>query len=182
MEREISDSLYGKRRPVSDTRRFGRFWLLRQREEDTYSGIKKLGADPFELCFSGEYLSSRLGKRKKVIKQCLLDQSIIAGIGNIYSDEILFAAHIHPARPANTLTTEEWNRLASVIPERLAFFIEKNEITPEEYLETKGQDYGNTPFLQVYGHDGEPCPVCGEPLCRIVIGGRSSVYCPICQK
>ena len=95
--------------------------------------------------------------------------------------EILFSARIHPKRPANTLTTEEWNRLASVIPERLAFFVEKNEITPEEYLETKGQEYRNTPFLQVYGHGGEPCPVCGETLCRTVIGGRSSVYCPVCQ-
>ena len=167
---------------LSDTRRFGRFWLLRQGETDTYTGIEKLGAEPFDLGFSGEYLSTRLGKRKKAIKECLLDQSVVAGIGNIYSDEILFAAHIRPARPANTLTKEEWTRLARMIPERLAYFIEKNAITPEEYLETKGQDYRNTPFLQVYGHGGELCPVCGETLCRTVIGGRSSVYCPACQK
>ena len=166
----------------SDTRRFGRFWLLRQGEADTYTGMEKLGAEPFEPGFSGEYLSTRLGKRKKAIKECLLDQNVIAGIGNIYSDEILFAARIHPERPASTLTKEEWNRLASVIPERLAFFIEKNETTPEEYLETKGQDYRNTPFLQVYGHGGEPCPICGKTLCRTVVGGRSSVYCPTCQK
>lgn len=166
----------------SDTRRFGRFWLLRQGEADTYTGMEKLGAEPFEPGFSGEYLSTRLGKRKKAIKECLLDQNVIAGIGNIYSDEILFAARIHPERPASTLTKEEWNRLASVIPERLAFFIEKSETTPEEYLETKGQDYRNTPFLQVYGHGGEPCPICGKTLCRTVVGGRSSVYCPTCQK
>lgn len=166
----------------SDTRRFGRFWLLRQGEADTYTGMEKLGAEPFEPGFSGEYLSTRLGKRKKAIKECLLDQNVIAGIGNIYSDEILFAARIHPERPASTLTKEEWNRLASVIPERLAFFIKKNETTPEEYLETKGQDYRNTPFLQVYGHGGEPCPICGKTLCRTVVGGRSSVYCPTCQK
>ena len=172
----------GKELCFSDTRRFGRFWLLRKGEADRYSGIEKLGAEPFDPGFSGEYLSARLGKRKKAIKECLLDQSVIAGIGNIYSDEILFAARVHPARPANTLTTEEWNRLASVIPERLAFFIEKNKITPEEYLETKGQDYRNTPFLRVYGHGGDPCPICGETLYRSVIGGRSSVYCPACQK
>lgn len=171
----------GKELRFSDMRRFGRFWLLRQEEADAYTGMEKLGAEPFDPTLSGESLSMRLGKRKKTIKECLLDQSMIAGIGNIYSDEILFAAHIHPKRPANTLTTEEWNRLASVIPERLAFFVEKNEITPEEYLETKGQEYRNTPFLQVYGHGGEPCPVCGETLCRTVIGGRSSVYCPVCQ-
>ena len=172
----------GRELRFSDTRRFGRFWLLRQGETDTYTGMEKLGREPFDSDFSAEYLCSRLVKRKKVIKECLLDQSVVAGIGNIYSDEILFAARIHPERPANTLTKEEWDRLASVIPERLAFFIEKNETTLEEYLETKGQDYRNMPFLQVYGHGGEPCPVCGEILCRSVIGGRSSVFCPACQK
>ena len=172
----------GRELRFSDTRRFGRFWLLRQGEADTYTGMEKLGAEPFDPVFSGEYLSARLGKRKKAVKECLLDQSVIAGIGNIYSDEILFAARIHPGRPASTLTKEEWNRLASVIPERLAFFIEKNETTPEEYLAAKGRDYRNTPFLQVYGHGDEPCPVCGESLCRTVIGGRSSVYCPTCQR
>lgn len=172
----------GRELRFSDTRRFGRFWLLRQGETDTYTGMEKLGAEPFDPGFSEEYLSTCLGKRQKAIKECLLDQSAIAGIGNIYSDEILFAARIHPERPANTLTKEEWNRLASVLPERLAFFIEKNETTSEEYLETKGQDYRNTPFLQVYGHSGKPCPVCGETLCRTVVGGRSSVFCPLCQE
>ena len=75
----------------------------------------------------------------------------------------------------------EWRRLAKAIPERLSFFIEKNMITPEEYLETKGKDYRNTPFLQVYGHEGEPCPVCGSRLEHTVIAGRGSTFCPICQ-
>lgn len=166
----------------SDTRRFGRFWLVREDEEDTYSGIGKLGKEPFDPAFTGEYLRSRLEKRKKAVKECLLDQNITAGIGNIYSDEILFRAKIDPARPACSLTGKEWKRLAEIIPQCLSFFIEKNETTPEEYLETKGQDYRNTPFLQVYGHAGEPCPVCGEVLCRTVIGGRGSTYCPKCQK
>ena len=166
----------------SDQRRFGRLWLIGKDEHDSYTGLSKLGLEPSDSRLNAAYLKERLGKRRKSIKECLLDQSVIAGIGNIYSDEILFAARIHPERPANTLTTEKWNRLASVIPERLAFFVEKNKTTPEEYLAAKGQDYRNTPFLQVYGHGGEPCPVCGETLCRTVIGGRSSVYCPACQK
>ena len=106
---------------------------------------------------------------------------MIAGIGNIYSDEILFASGIHPARPAKELTYAEWERLAATIPERLAYFIEKNALTPEEYLGSKGKDYRNTPFLQVYGHGGEPCPNCGAALCRMTVGGRGSVYCPDCQ-
>ncbi len=75
------------------------------------------------------------------MKECLLDQSVIAGIGNIYSDEILFTAGIYPARPADSLNMEEWERLAAAIRERISYFIEVNKITPEEYLETKGQDY-----------------------------------------
>ena len=166
----------------SDTRRFGRLWLLKNGEADTYSGIEKLGAEPFDKLLTAEYLNTLLGKRKKAVKECLLDQSMIAGIGNIYSDEILFTAGIYPARPANSLDMEEWERLAAAIPERISYFIEVNKITPEEYLETKGQDYRNTPFLQVYGQEGKPCPKCGETLCRIVVGGRGSVYCPACQK
>lgn len=122
----------------SDTRRFGRFWLL--------------------------------------------EQTVVAGIGNIYSDEILFTAGIDPARTADSLRRREWERLAAVIPERLAYFIEKNAITAEDYLQTKGRDYRNTPFLQVYGQEGKPCPRCGQLLLRTVIGGRSSVYCLNCQK
>jgi len=172
----------GKELRFSDTRRFGRFWLISSGETDPYSGMEKLGKEPFDTDFSAEYLTARFGKRKKTIKECLLEQSVIAGIGNIYSDEILFAAKICPARQANSLTEKEWTRLAEVIPQQLSYFTQKNEMTPEEYLETKGQDYRNTPFLQVYGREGEACPVCGEALFRTVIGGRSSTYCPACQK
>lgn len=172
----------GEELRFSDTRRFGRFWLLQKGEVDLYSGMEKLGKEPFAPDFSAEYLNDRLGRRKKSIKQCLLEQSVIAGIGNIYSDEILFAAGLYPACPANRLTGEEWTQLATVIPQQLSYYIEKNEITPQEYLETKGKDYRNTPFLQVYGKEGKPCPVCGQTLCRMVIGGRSSIFCPDCQK
>lgn len=166
----------------SDARRFGRFWALEKDEQDTYTGIEKLGIEPFDKRLTAEYLKKYLKKRKKAVKACLLDQSIIAGIGNIYSDEILFTSGILPSRRADSLNENDFERLAAVIPERLTYFIEKNKITSEEYLKTKGQEYRNTPFLQVYGHSGEPCPVCGSTLVRTVIGGRSSVYCPHCQK
>lgn len=165
----------------SDMRRFGRFWLLREKEADTYSGIGKLGIEPSDAKLTAEYLVSCLGKSRRAIKECLLDQTVVAGIGNIYSDEILFMAGIYPARPADSLKAAEWERLAAVIPERISYFIEKNQISAEEYLETGGRDYRNTPFLQVYGHAGKPCPKCGNPLLRMVIGGRSSVYCAGCQ-
>lgn len=172
----------GKELRFSDTRRFGRFWLLQKDETDAYSGLEKLGREPFDPGLTADYLRDHFEKRKKSIKECLLEQTVIAGIGNIYSDEILFAARIHPARPASSLRQEDWKRLAETIPERLSYFIEKNQMTPEEYLDMKGQDYRNTPFLQVYGREGEPCPSCKAALCRMIIGGRSSTYCPACQK
>lgn len=177
----VSNNLPALELRFSDMRRFGRFWLIRENEEDTYSGIGKLGIEPFDDKLTPTYLAARLGKRRKTVKECLLDQSVIAGIGNIYSDEILFAAGICPTRPANSLKSAEWERIAAAVPERLAFFVEKNQITPKDYLQTKGRDYRNTPFLQVYGRGGRPCSVCGGSLRRIVVGGRSSVYCPDCQ-
>ena len=172
----------GRELRFSDTRRFGRFWMLGKDETDTYSGISKLGVEPFDTELTAEYLTTCFGKRRKAIKECLLEQTAIAGIGNIYADEILFMTGIYPACPANSLTNEEWERLAAAVPERISYFIEKNRITPEEYLATKGKDYRNTPFLQVYGRKGKPCPKCGEALSRIVVGGRGSVYCPECQR
>lgn len=166
----------------SDPRRFGRFWLQKKGEPDPGSGISSLGPEPFSPELTAAYLRDRLGKRKKAIKDCLMEQGVVAGIGNIYSDEILFTAGIFPARPAESLRPEEWERLAAVIPERLAWFLETNRISPKDYLQTRGRDYRNTPFLQVYGHAGDPCPVCRTQLRRMVIGGRSSVYCPACQK
>lgn len=165
----------------SDARRFGRLWLLSPGEPDGCTGLEKLGPEPFDPVLTGDYLSARLGRRRKAVKECLLDQSAVAGIGNIYADEILFAARLHPARPASSLSPEEWARLAAAIPERLAFFVEKNRTTPEEYLISKGQDYRSAPYLQVYGREGLPCPVCGTALQRTVVGGRGSVWCPACQ-
>lgn len=165
----------------ADTRRFGRFWLLLPGEEDTFSGIAKLGPEPADPACSAAYLRGRLGGRKQAIKTCLLDQSVVAGIGNIYSDEILFAAGLRPDRPARSLTDAEWARLAAAIPAQLAWFTEKNAIPPQEYARTLGKEYRNTPYLRVYGHAGAPCPVCGQTLCRTVLGGRSSVFCPACQ-
>lgn len=172
----------GRELRFSDARRFGRLWLVENGERDTYSGVEALGREPLAPDFTADYLSARLGGRKKAVKECLMDQSVIAGIGNIYADEILFAAGLHPARPACGLGPGDWERLAQVIPERLSFFIEKDRMTPEEYLETKGRDYRNAPFLRVYGHEGQPCPACGERLRRTTIGGRGSTFCPRCQE
>lgn len=164
-----------------DSRRFGRFWVLGN-EEDKVTGMNKLGLEPFDDMLTAEYLQKKLGHRKKAIKECLLDQSIVTGIGNIYGDEILFECGINPQRKACDCTEEQWKELSVKIPEILSFFIEKNAISNEDYLIGKGKDYRNAPYIKIYGHEGMPCPVCGEPMVRVVISGRSSVFCPVCQK
>ena len=164
-----------------DVRRLGKLWFAKSGDEDI-SGVKELGSEPFDGAWNAAYLRDKCQNSKRPVKTMLLDQSIVAGIGNIYSDEILFAAGIRPDRPCSTLADGDFERLAKAIPERLNFFIEKNAISFEEYALSKGRDYRNTPYLRVYGKGGEPCPVCGETLQRIVLGGRSSVFCPHCQK
>ena len=164
-----------------DSRRFGRLWLLRPGEEDTYTGMAGLGPEPDDPALDAAYLRCVCGRSRRAVKSCLLDQSVVAGIGNIYSDEILHVARIRPDRPACSLSAEEWERLAEYIPRVVRFFTEKNLVTFEEYRQSAGLEYRNTPWLRVYGHAGEACDICGTALERRVIGGRSSVFCPNCQ-
>ena len=149
-----------------DQRRFGRFWYLKAGEEDTVTGQDRLGIEP----------------RKKAVKEMLHDQTIIAGIGNIYSDEILYAAKIYPGKRCLNLTDAEWKRLAEKIPEIINWGIEVNKMTPEQYLAGMGKEYSNMDYFNAYGREGKPCRRCGTPMRRIVIGGRSSCFCPECQK
>lgn len=163
-----------------DVRRFGKFRFTARGGEDA-CGPQKLGPEPLCGAVDAAYLRGKCAKSGRPVKALLLDQRVVAGIGNIYSDEILFAAKIRPDKPCRALTGEELARLAAAIPERLAYFIRKNETTFEEYSAGKGKEYRNAPYLQVYGREGEACPVCGGALQRAVLGGRSSVFCPHCQ-
>ena len=169
----------GKELRYEDTRRFGRFWYIEKGVEDTFSGIDKLGVEPDELSF--DYLKSNFSRSGKTVKELLLDQNIIAGVGNIYSDEICFRAKILPEKKGKDLSNEDLSRLCVAIPEAITYFVEKNQISFEDYLRTKGKTYRNTPFLQVYGRSKQPCPICKTLLVGNTIGGRSCVYCPKCQ-
>jgi formamidopyrimidine-DNA glycosylase len=166
----------------ADVRRFGRFWYLADGEEDCVTGMDRLGPEPDDARVTAGYLAQKCCGKKRPVKELLLDQSIVAGIGNIYADEILFACRIHPETPCCELGPQEFEDLAAKIPQIIAFYVEKNQIPPEDYLRTGGRDYRNTPFLRVYGHAGEHCPVCGAVLEKITVGGRGSVFCPVCQK
>lgn len=164
-----------------DTRRFGRLWLVRPGEEDDFSGIGRLGPEPFDETFSPEYLEQKLGKSAAAVKQGLLDQSVVAGIGNIYADETLFEAKINPRTPARGITKKGWKKLAMAARQVLERAIAGNAVTPEEYLAGEGGEYRHNDFF-VYGREGEGCRVCGAVIERGKIGGRGSRYCPRCQK
>ena len=165
-----------------DPRVFGRIWYIPEGEEDTFSGIGRLGLEPDDPDMDWRYLRDRLGKRTVPIKEALLDQSVVAGIGNIWGDEILFRCRICPERPCQDLRPKDWRDLAARIPEVMEFGIEKNTITPEEYLEGKGRRYYDIYYLEAYGHEGDPCPRCGTAMVRTAVGGRSSYWCPCCQR
>ncbi len=165
-----------------DVRRFGRFWYLKENEFDTVTGQSKLGLEPLDDNLNDLYLKSKLQNRKKTIKEMLHDQSVVAGIGNIYSDEILYASGIYPAKKCTDITDDEWRVLVEKIHEIIAWGIDTNKITPDEYLAGKGKEYRNMPYLNAYGNEGKPCKKCGAPMKKITIGGRSSTFCPVCQQ
>lgn len=165
-----------------DVRRFGRFWYIRPGESESVTGVDKLGLEPFDERLTAAYLRNKLAGKKKPIKEMLHDQSVVAGIGNIYSDEILFLCGIYPETKCVELTDADWEVLSKAIPQELSLAIEENRMSPEEYLAGKGKEYRHTPFLKVYGHEGDPCPRCGSFFARITVGGRSSCYCPKCQR
>lgn len=165
-----------------DVRRFGGFWLLDDEESASFPGMKKLGLEPFDPLLTAEYLSARAGKSRRAIKDMLLDQAFIAGIGNIYADEILFYTGIHPQRMCREISRQEWTLLAEAIPYIMQWGIDTNSVTAEEYLRGMGKEYRNTPDLRVYGRAGNPCSNCGALLLKVRIGGRGSCYCPACQK
>ena len=166
----------------TDMRRFGRFWLFLEGEEDAISGISSLGPEPDDPALTADYLRRRLGSSRRPVKECLLDQTVVAGIGNNYTDEILFSCGMDPSRPACSIGDDEWESLSTMITRCMGFFTENNQVSPDEWLESQGREYRNTPLIRIYGHAGEPCPVCGTTLVKDRIGGRGSVHCPMCQR
>lgn len=164
-----------------DPRRFGRIWYFRDGEADT-SGIENLGIEPDDRRLDPGYLEARFERRGTTVKEGLLDQSVVAGIGNIWSDEILFEAGICPLTPCRELTQEQLERLAHTIPEKISFAVESNAVSNEEYMAGKSRKYFDMGPLKVYGRGGKACSKCGTVLVRNTVGGRSTCWCPMCQR
>lgn len=163
----------GARLVFNDTRKFGRAWLVK----DANEVLGDLGPEPFDPDLTGQMLFERLHSSLRKVKTLLLDQSVIAGIGNIYSDEALHRAKLHPETPGKNLNIGDGERLMSAIRETLEEGIRRNGASIDWVY--RGGDFQN--YFRVYQRTGEPCPVCGTKIERKVIGQRSSHYCAQCQ-
>jgi formamidopyrimidine-DNA glycosylase len=158
----------------------GYFDLYEPGGENEHPLIARLGPDPFSEDFTVEYLTSVLN-RKANIKGLLLDQSIISGLGNIYVDEVLFAARVNPTRRANTLTSEEIEKIHNATRDILGRAIEARGTTFDSYHDAFGETGKFQHQLQVFTRAGEPCPRCSTEITKSRVAGRGTYACPACQ-
>ena len=167
----------GQELRFQDMRKFGRVYLV----EDTQEIFGKLGPEPLEDTFTVEQLMERLNGRSRTLKPLLLDQTFIAGVGNIYADEALFDAGLHPERKADSLTTEQINALHAAIQKVLQLGIEREGASISNYIKPDGSKGDMQNAVAVFRRTDMPCWQCGNPIRRIVLGGRSTHFCPNCQ-
>lgn len=167
-----------------DVRTFGQIWWVPAQTEvkTVITGLTRLGVEPLSADFTVKYLKEKCKNRKRSMKTFLLDQAIIAGIGNIYADESLFKAGILPTRSANSLKPKEIKKLHTAIIDVLELSISQGGTTFSDFVSTTGTNGNYGGMALTYGRTGEPCRVCGTPIERIKLGGRSTHYCPVCQK
>src|SRR5712691_1306355 len=163
-----------------DPRKFGRVYLFRSSDELTDFVADHLGPDSL-VDLNAEVLVEKLRGRRGRIKSLLLDQAFLAGIGNLYADEALWEAKLHPLRTADSLSEGEITRLAIAIKQVLVVGIERRGTSFSSYRDADGTPGENQEFLNAYGRESLPCPRCGTPISRILIGQRSSNFCPHCQ-
>lgn len=167
-----------------DTRTFGKVWYcpFETELESVITGLQKLGPEPFADDFSVKYFSQKLQISRRQIKTLLLDQAIVAGIGNIYADEALFKSGILPTTVAAELKPKQIKKLHQAIIDVLQTSINKGGTTFSDFLDLLGVsgNYGDAAL--VYGRKDQPCKVCHTPIEKIKLGGRSSHFCPQCQE
>lgn len=166
----------------TDTRKFGRILLVPTAERFNHPSLRVLGPEPLEEDFTPKVLGSRLKKRGVALKCALLDQKVVAGLGNIYVDESLFRAGLSPERIANSLKPKELKSLHSAIQSVLQAGIEAQGTSFRDYRDANGEKGSFQNALQVYGRGGEKCTLCGRLLVRKRLGGRTTVFCLHCQK
>jgi formamidopyrimidine-DNA glycosylase len=159
----------------------GYFHLYEPEKVEEHPLISRLGPDPFSDGFTPEYLAGALN-RKASVKGLLLDQSVVAGLGNIYADEILFAAGVHPSRKGHTLAPEEVREIHAATRDILGRAIELRGTTFDSYHDAFGETGGFQHQLRVFTRAGEPCPRCGAEIAKSRVAGRGTYTCPSCQR
>lgn len=165
---------------LHDPRRFGAFlWTFG--DPSLHPLLKDLGPEPLTDAFNAEYLWLRSRKVKTAIKPWLMTNQVVVGVGNIYANESLFMAGIHPCRMALSITEHEMSLIVDAVKTILARSIEQGGTTLKDFMRSDGKPGYFVQELSVYGRAGEPCIRCSHPLEEIRLGQRSSVYCPICQ-
>jgi formamidopyrimidine-DNA glycosylase len=167
---------------LRDETRFSRVRLLNT--EELEERLSTLGPEPLEEEFrenGAKYLRETLSSRRAQIKPLLLDQKVVSGIGNIYVDEILYDARLHPRRKANTLSNEEWKELHAAILKNLAAGVEHRGTTVRLYKDVLNRTGEHQNYLRVFEKHGKPCPDCGGKVVREKVGGRPTHFCPSCQ-
>jgi formamidopyrimidine-DNA glycosylase len=162
-----------------DTRRFGRVWAVPAADENRF--FAALGPEPFGAEFTTAYLRGALKGRTAPLKSFLLDQRRVAGVGNIYADEALFRARLHPVLAAGAVGPGEAQRLHDALLETLQLGIDHEGASIESFVDPAGERGAFQEILNVYGRVGEPCRQCGAAVERIELGGRGTHFCPACQ-
>ncbi|GED34570.1 DNA-formamidopyrimidine glycosylase [Brevibacillus centrosporus] len=165
-----------------DVRQFGTMDLFALGTETTAGPLAKLGVEPLDEGFTAAAFSKLLNGRSTKIKPLLLNQECIVGLGNIYVDESLFLAGIHPETPAGKLTKKQVVRLQESIVATLSEAVEQGGSSIKSYVNGQGEMGMFQQSLKVYGRKDEPCVQCGTPIVRFVVGGRGTHICPVCQK
>jgi formamidopyrimidine-DNA glycosylase len=164
-----------------DVRRFGTWQLLEPGELESYLD-DRLGVEPLERAFTTRRLGRQLEGRRAPIKAALLDQRTVAGLGNIYVDEALWRAQVHPLRPAGTLAEDELARLTRAIKEALKTAVRRQGASLRDYSTPDGEQGTMQDRFRVYDREGHPCQRCGTPIDKIRTAGRGTWYCPNCQR
>jgi formamidopyrimidine-DNA glycosylase len=165
---------------LRDPRRFGAL-LFTRREPLHHKLLRGLGPEPLGQAFDGRYLFNTARGRKIAVKSFLMDSKVVVGIGNIYANEALFLAGIHPKRAAGRISLERYQQLAAAIRQVLRAAIRAGGTTLRDFTAENGRPGYFSQKLKVYGRTGEPCPVCGTLIRHLILGQRSTYYCPHCQ-
>lgn len=173
----------GSRLFFNDQRKFGWMRLVPTPEIMELAFFKKLGPEPLNGDFDAGVLESRAGRRRNSgIKAVLLDQTVLAGVGNIYADEALWGAKIHPATPTGKLTRRQFQKLYEELVYVLKLSIEKGGSTDRNYVDADGKKGSYLSFARVFRREGLPCPRCGTTILKTKLAGRGTHFCPFCQR